>query len=105
MRRFFALCSGELSGFSAPPDASALDVFKAALSAGQSNGVVRAFSEMMGTGTETVSSFRARVARRAEAGQLAAAVAEEAAHVGFFLPPPARASLAAATRGTLVRQA
>ena len=43
MRRFFALCSGELSGFSAPTDASALDVFKAALSAGQSNGVVRAF--------------------------------------------------------------
>ena len=46
VRRFFALCSGELSGFSAPPDASALDVFKAALSAGQSNGVVRAFSRM-----------------------------------------------------------
>ena len=46
VRRFFALCSGELSGFSAPPDASALDVFKAALSAGQSNGVVCAFSRM-----------------------------------------------------------
>ena len=46
VRRFFALCSGELSGFSAPTDASALDLFKAALSAGQSNGVVRAFSEL-----------------------------------------------------------
>ena len=46
VRRFFALCSGELSGFSAPPDASALGVFKAALSAGQSNGVVRASSLM-----------------------------------------------------------
>ena len=43
VRRFFALCSGELSGFSAPTDASALDVFKA-LSAGQSNGGVRTFS-------------------------------------------------------------
>ena len=40
VQRFFALCSGELNGFSAPTDASALDVFKAALSAGQSSGVV-----------------------------------------------------------------
>ena len=61
MRRFFALCSGELSGFSAPTDASALDVFKAALSAGQSNGVVRAFSRMkladMRLGFTSVSPF------------------------------------------------
>ena len=46
MRRFFGFGFGELAGFSAPPGASALDVFKAALSAGQSNGVVRAFSRM-----------------------------------------------------------
>ena len=49
VRRFFVLCCGELADFSAPPapsDASALDVFKAALSAGQSNGVVCAFSRM-----------------------------------------------------------
>ena len=40
---------GELADFSAPlapAGASALDVSKAALSAGQSNGVVRAFSLM-----------------------------------------------------------
>ena len=45
MRRFFGFGFGELAGFSAPP-APALDVFKAALSAGQSNGVVRSFSRM-----------------------------------------------------------
>ena len=42
MRRFFGFGFGELAGFSAPP-APALDVFKA-VSAGQSNGDVRASS-------------------------------------------------------------
>ena len=51
MRRFFGFGFGELAGFSAPP-APALDVFKA-VSAGQSNGDVRASS------LKTVSPSRA----------------------------------------------